>query len=903
VGRRAEPGIRIAPSVVISSGTRLGPYEIVGQLGKGGMGEVYRATDTRLGRTVAIKVLPDHVADDPDLKARFEREAKTLASLSHPHICPIHDVGSQDGTDFLVMEYLEGETLAERLLRGPLPLETALRHAIEVADALDKAHRQGVVHRDLKPGNIMLTKTGAKLLDFGLAKRQPVGPGSEAVSAAPTVISPLTGAGSIVGTFQYMAPEQLEGKDADTRTDIFAFGAVLHEMVTGKKAFEGTSHASLISAILKDTPTPIVGLQPLAPPALDRVVATCLAKDRDDRWQSARDLLRELQWISQAGPQPGTPLLAAAPRASRERWLMASMAVALVVIAALAIPATRYLRESAPDLPLTRFEIETPPTSNPYSFALSPDGRYLVFVATTERTRRLWLRPLDQVTAQPLRGTEGASRPFWSPDSNAIGFFAAGKLKRVNLVGDVLVLADADEAAAGGGTWSRDGVIVFGPVFVNNPLMAVADTPGGTPVTVTPSAPGHGGRWPQFLPDGRRFLFSASGPLDPPGVYVGSLDGGEPRRVLPDATSAMFVPPDLLLLVRQGVLVTLRFDPTEGTVSGEPIPVAQDVSSELLAFGTRGAFAASATGQLAHREVVAERRQLVWFDRTGAMQGTVGPPDENGLMAPELSPDGQRVAVTRNDQGNLDVWLGEVSRGVLSRFTFDPSFDAYPLWSGDGRRVVFDSDRNGPHDLFEKLASSGVAGDEQLLHATASGNKFGQSWSDDYLLYRQAKPTPGFTLMALPVTGEREPFPVNETPFSETNGQISPDGQWLAYESDESGLMEIYLRPFPGPGGAQRVSSDGGSQPRWGPDGDELFFVAPDGRLMAVPIAVATDGQTAEAGAPKQLFLTRLASTAAVRKPQYAVAPDGRFLMNVIAEEATASPITVVLNWTAGLEN
>jgi Tol biopolymer transport system component len=890
-----------------SLGTRIGAYEILSPLGAGGMGEVYKARDTRLDRIVAIKVLPAQLADDQQFRERFDREARAISALDHPHICALYDVGVQDGTSYLVMQYLEGETLDTRLRKGALPVDQALQYAIQIADALDKAHRTGIVHRDLKPGNVMLTKAGAKLLDFGLAKASGPTIAGAGPSMAPTMPSSLTAQGTILGTFQYMAPEQLEGKRADARSDIFAFGAVVYEMLTARKAFEGDSQASLIASIMSFDPPPITSLQPLTPPALDHVVKMCLAKDPEERWQNAGDLRREVTWIAKGGGMVAGAAQPSARVRRRERTARIIAAVALVMTAAIAVAAVLQLRRAAPVQESVRFDIQTPPTSELGSLALSSDGRQLAFVASVGNDApRLWVRPLDQVTAQPLVGTEGARSPFWAPDGSAIGFFAAGKLKRIDLDGGApQVLADAPRAL--GGTWNGNGVILFAPTAAS-PLMRVPAT-GGTPVAVTRLPPGvaprQGGshRFPQFLPDGRRFLF-----LEGPRLYVGSLDGGESSRVAEvegvETLQAQYAPPGVLLLVRQGALVAYRFDAARGVVSGDPMPVARTVGRDL----SGGTFAVSTTGVLVYR-AGGERRQLVWVDRAGAVLSTVGPADENALANPELAPDGRRVAVDRTVQGNRDVWLIEVGRGVASRFTSDANDDGSPVWSPDGRHLVFFSTRNGANDLFEK-PTSGV-GDERPLFTTATG-KVPMAWSSDgqFLLYAAINVKTGLDdLWALPMVGERKPFPVVQTPFQEGAAQFSPDGRWVAYESTESGSVAIYIRPFPGPGGQWQVSTAGGSQPRWRPDGRELFYVAPDGRLMAVPIAVSVDRQTLDAGAPMPLFPTRLASGGNLSigprgtslKPQYAVAPDGRFLMNVAVEGATAPPITVVLNWPAAL--
>jgi len=602
---------------------------------------------------------------------------------------------------------------------------------------------------------------------------------------------------------------------------------------------------------------------------------------------------------------PSLPLAAPArgalPGRERLAWSVAG-AVTLLLILTL-VAAALYVRRPAPEPIVTRLEVATPSTPDSGAFALSPDGRQLVFIARAEGRPQLWLRSLDQTAARALAGTDGASAPFWAPDGRAIGFFADGNLKRINLSdGALQVLAGA--SAGRGGTWNQDGVIVFAP----NPtqgLMRVAAT-GGAAVTVTQPAPGQGShRWPQFLPGGRRFLFVVGvGRPDMRGVFVGSLDGDMPTRVVADETAAMFAPPDWLLVVRQGVLMALRFDPTRSVVSGDPIPVAQDVG--ILPGLYRNAFSVSTSGVLAHRPGGGQRRQLVWMDRTGRVLGTIGPPDDAAIANPSLAPDGQRVAVNRVIQGDIDVWLVDVTRGVMSRFTFDPSIENLPLWSRDGRRVALRSTRNGLYDLFEKPASG--AGDEQLLLKTAE-TKAPLDWSPDgrTLLYATLDPKTGTAdLWALPTAGERKPYPVVQSSFDEANGQFSPDGKWLAYESNESGRFEIYVQPFPGPASKSQVSTAGGSQPNWRSDGKELLYVATDGHMMAAPITVLSDGQL-KAGAPAALFTTQLATGANVfgpggaAKSQYVVTPDGRFLMNVALDETNLPPIAVVLNWDAGL--
>jgi serine/threonine protein kinase len=865
------------------------------------MGEVYKARDTRLNRTVAVKVLPADFAADCVHRERFEREAKIIAALSHPHICALHDVGRQEGTDFLVMEHLDGETLEARLKKGALPLDQVFHIGIQIADALTAAHRAGIVHRDLKPGNIMLTRTGAKLLDFGLAKA--AGPAvAGRLSMLPTTPPGLTQQGTILGTFQYMAPEQLEGHDADARTDIFAFGAVFYEMLAGRKAFEATSHAGLIAAILDRDPPPVSSVQPRTMPALDRIVAKCLAKDPEARWQTARDLHDELRWVAENRPASAAAAVDH-PVRSRLRDRATGAVAALALVGAVAV-VWLSLRSSAPPPNVTRFEVPTPPTQSVTSFALSPDGRQLAYVATTDGQSRLWLRPLNETAARPLAGTEGATFPFWAPGGRAIGFFAESKLKRLDLDGGApQVLADTTPQARGG-TWSVEDVILFtadaGTFRTTSVLMRVPAS-GGTPVPVTRLAENERShRWPQFLPDGHRFLFfSALAGPDVQGVYLGSLDEAQPRRVLATDASVAFVPPDRLLFVRDDVLMAARFDPVQGTIAGEPQPVAQPVGRDE---GTFSDMFSTAPDVLAYRpRGGGQRRQLVWMDRAGKVLESVGSIDESSMGSPELDHTGQRAAMTRVVLRNFDIWLMDASRGIPTRFTFDPAFDGVSVWSPDGRRMVFFSIRDGRDLLYEKSASG--AGDERLV---AADGGFPLSWSPDgrFVLYSRPDVKTGVDLWALPMTGEPKPFTVVQAASDQRGGEFSPDGRWLAYESNESGRFEVYVQPFPQAGGKWQASSAGGTQVRWRRDGRELYYVAPDARLMAVSVAASPDGKTLNLGVPVPLFPTRLATGASVvpGRPQYAVAPDGRFLMNTIVDNTSPSPITVIVNWTQLLE-
>src|SRR6266496_1045943 len=617
-------------NLTIAAGSRLGPYEILSPLGAGGMGEVYKARDTRLERTVAVKVLSAHLSSSAESRQRFEREAKTISQLSHPHICALYDVGNQDGVEYLVMEYLEGETLADRLLKGALPTEQTLRYGIEIADALDKAHRQGIVHRDLKPGNVMLTKSGVKLLDFGLAKVLLPSPGGrgtgdEGLTSFPTMASsPLTQEGTILGTFQYMAPEQLEGKEADARTDIFAFGAVLYEMATGHKAFSGASQASLISAIMKEEPAPIATLQPMTPPALDRVVKTCLAKDAEDRFQTAHDAKLQLQWIAEVGSAAGVPAPVIARRKSRER--LAWVGFGIAAIAAIAF-AAGYVRRAPRPSPGIRATLPFPEKMFLGELALSPDGTRLAFTAVKAGGQpALWIRNLDGSSAQPVAGAENAFFPFWSPDGRFVGFFADRKLKRVDPSGGtVLTICDADRGV--GGTWNRDGTIVFAPVPTSF-LYRVAAS-GGKPVPVTKlDASRHetAHRYPRFLPDGRHFLYMAANLAGPPddaanAIRVGSLDGRVDKELVRTLSNAGYASGHLLY-VREGTLLAHRFDLSRLEVEGEPVPAVQKVG--LATWQSFSLFSASDNGVLVTSPRFAPSSRLLWLDRSGKEAGSVG---------------------------------------------------------------------------------------------------------------------------------------------------------------------------------------------------------------------------------------------------------------------------------------
>jgi serine/threonine protein kinase len=890
--------------LTLSAGIRLGPYEIVAPLGAGGMGEVYRARDTRLERTVAVKVLPQHFSASPEIRQRFEREAKTISQLSHPHICALYDVGREGEMEYLVMEFLEGETLSERLEKGPLPLEQTLRFGVEIVEALDKAHRQGIVHRDLKPGNVMLTKSGVKLLDFGLAKAiAQVSPGGSLTSLQTE--QGLTQEGAILGTLQYMPPEQLEGKETDGRTDLFAFGAVLYEMATGKKAFTGSSQASLITAIMSSEPPPVSSVQPMSPLSLDRIVKTCLAKDPDDRWQNAHDLMRELKWIAELGSSSGRSETVVPRGSNRERFSWALTAMALLVAVAAVVAATRYAHRAAGRLPTMRSSIVLPDMTALRGLSISPDGRRLVVVARDSLGKNLlWIRALDSMTVQPLPGTENPSFPFWSPDSRFVGFFADGKLKKIDASGGPpQTLCNAPVSR--GGTWSREGVILYSPV-TDGPIYRISAS-GGLPTQVTRFDPARGEtshRWPFFLPDGRRFLylvasFGSGGQREKLGIYVGSIDSKEETFVMPARSTIAYASPGFLLFVREGTLMAQPFDANAVRVSGDSVPVAEQVryfpqnSSALFSVSENGLLIYQAESALALSE-------LRWIDRSGREIGSLGRAADQAN--PRISPDGKRVVLDMIDHqtGNMDIWIYEAAGGVATRVTSDPAIDSGPVWSPDGSRLAFMSLRQSHADLFER-SSSGAGTEDAVLSSDRA--KYVTDWSPDgkFILYRAVDATTNLELWALPIGGSHEPIPFLKTTFGVSHGQFSPDGRWVAYASNESGKWEIFVAPFPGPGGNWKVSTAGGSEPRWRRDGKELFYVAPDGKMMAVEV---TAGSTFEAGAATPLFQTRR------REPvsstdlfSYDVSADGqRFLINTDVGEVTSLPLTTVFNWTEELK-
>lgn len=950
---------------ILNTGTRLGAYEIIEPVGAGGMGQVYRARDTRLDRNVAIKVLPPHWADDAEMRQRFDREAKALASLNHPHICVLHDIGREtpSGTDapidFLVMEYLEGETLSARLDRGALGSGEGLKLGLEIADALDKAHRRGVVHRDLKPSNVMLTPGGTKLLDFGLARFRG---GAGGVTAQPTRTD-LTTPGAMIGTLQYMAPEQLEGTEADARTDIFAFGVILHEMVTGKRAFAGKSQVLLISAIATSQPPPLSKTDPAASPALDHVVQTCLAKDPADRWQTARDLLAELEWIAEGGAsttKPAAPVPGFARR--RGQVFVGLLAVAALLAAALAAPAYLYFRGPGPQQEI-RFRVPIqlsaeaiaaggrgrggargagqggagvsgPAVFNPANFAVSPDGRAIAFVARQALADSwiLFVRPIGGVTPQRLPGTEDAVQPFWSADSRWIGFVSGTKLRRVEATGGP-PQEICDVTGFSGGTWNADGTILFGSA---QGLYRVP-AEGGKPELLTSLAESEIGHfWPHFLPDGRRYLYTAwTGQAANRAIVAGTLDSKETTRVMSAASNAVYSDPGFLIFHRESAVYAQAFDVRKASVSGEPVRVADEVTFDPA--NGRGDFDVSRKGVLAYFYAAGGSNsaatagtptsdlgewQLAWSDRAGQVVETVGPP--GAYRGFELSPGARRIAVHRHDANGGDIYVIE-PRGSLTRLTRDASrHNSMPIWSYDGNRIAYASLRSGKWGLYQTLSSG--SGTEELLHESDLP-KAPMSWSPDgkRIVFWVDDPKTKSDLWMLTLD-DKKAAPLIATPFNETRAQISPDGRWIAYtDNSTDGRNEVFVKPFPSGTGGWQVSNRGGDWPRWRGDSRELFYHSPvssagastaypyGGPMFSVPVEV--NGGVFEPGSPREVMIFP-----ALNVPHsggdyhtYAVSPDGqRFLILQFVLPAstvggpigpdTPSGLTIALNWADRLK-
>jgi Tol biopolymer transport system component len=867
------------------------------------MGEVYKARDTRLDRVVAIKILPDALSGDPQLRERFDREARAISQLDHPHICTVYDVGERDGSAYLVMQYLEGETLERRLAQGSglkgqvgLPLNEALTIAIQIADALDKAHTAGIVHRDLKPGNIMLTRSGARLLDFGLAKSLAPAIASGNASILPTTPATMTAEGTILGTLQYMAPEQLEGRTADARTDIFAFGAVLYEMVTGRKAFDGKSQASLISAIMSSEPAPPSRIQPLAPGALDSIVARCLAKDPDERWYSIHDIAIQLRVLAAHNGSSSAGTATAKPGTER-RW-MAMSGVLAAACAGLILLA--LVRGEQSDRQTVRLTMRLPGDSALTDATVSPDGRRVAFIARSDGKPALWIRSLDSLVAEVVAGTDGlvtGSVPFWSPDSTRIGFFAQGKLKTVE-PGSGPPKEVCDAGVGRGATWNRSGVIVFAP-NVEGPLVRVS-AGGGTPTPATAldvARNERSHRWPQFLPDGKHFLYFARSPkAEDTGVYVGQLDSPRVTRVMTAESAARFTAPDLLLFWRAGSLLAQHIDENTFQVTGSPTPVAQSVLFNRAS--NEAQFSASDTGVLTYIAAASPQTQVSWVARDGTVTGTVGPVGLVSSVA--LSPDQTKAALTVGDsEGGSNIWVANLSRGQTWPLTSGRGRQLMPVWSYDGKHIVYALQRPDFSGTLFRLDVDGGAA--QQVRIGDDHVKFPTDWTRDGLLvFHTFDPSTQGDIWTAPAEGG-DPRSVIRTSSNDQSGRLSPNGRWMAYSSDETDRFEIYVQSFRDGRGKLRISTNGGRLPEWRVDGRELYFIDSQGRLVAT--TVETAGNTLEVGKAQVLFDAQAPPVAFPDPVPYAVMSDGqKFLIARAIDRDRSSSLVIVLNWQEDLK-
>ena len=905
--------------MALTSGTKFGPYEIESPLGAGGMGEVYRARDARLDRSVAIKVLASHLAASPELKQRFEREARALSALNHPNICQLYDIGSQNGTDYLVMEYLEGETLADRIRKGPLSLAEVFKIGATIAEALHRAHRAGIVHRDLKPSNVMLTKSGAKLMDFGLAKPSTLEktPGSSTaplLSAAVTLtadspVTPLTTAGTILGTVQYMSPEQISGQEADARSDIFCFGAILYEMITGKRAFEGKSQISVASAILEKDPEPLAKFQPLTPPALDHIVQTCLAKDPESRWQSAADIANELRWLA-ANSVIRDKTKAEETKPARQRNLLWAAAVAILL--ALLLWSNLRERNTGPTLPLRSF-LPSPASAN-FDFTgdfsgpptIRSDGTAIAFSARAEKERSmLWVQSLNDGASRKLDGTEGAAFPFWSYDGKFLAFFADGRLKKVPAGGGpVAVIADAPNAR--GGSWNQDNAIIFEPDYRESLWQVSAS--GGVPTRLTKFETGkhttH--RWPVFLPDGKHFLFFAtshSGDTDQ-GIYFGSLSDGSYKRVLSADSDALYASGYLLYHV-QSQLLAQKFDASTGALSGEPFVVASFVEYDA---GTwHATFAASLNGILIYESGNKSiGTDLAWTDRSGKILKPIG---ERGAYkgSGRVSPDGKRLAVSLGDP-EADVWVHDLARGTRTRLTFGGATHLMPSWSADSQHIVYVRQSGSAvfagTSLRARMASGG--GQEETLldqpHPENQESLLLPQWSSDgrYLLHMEQSGPTDAAVYALPIGGDKRPFAVAKPQSPQgriIHFRLSPDDRWLAYTSTDSGREEVYVTHFPGGEGRWQISQTGGTFPAWRADSKEIYFVGLDGAIDAAGVSAKNNDFDVEQ--VRSLFPINY--TAPIGNA-FDNAPDGQHFVVTQLPLAAPTPLVLVSNWLADLK-
>ncbi len=897
------------------AGQSIGPYKIVSLIGAGGMGEVYRAHDARLGREVALKLLPLSPAGGSEGVRRFQQEARAASALNHPNILAIFDIGEHEGGPYIVSELLEGETLREKLNGGSIASRKALDYALQTARGLAAAHEKGIVHRDLKPENLFITKDGrVKILDFGIAKLVPRNATrGELHTEAPTLMV-QTDPGMVIGTVGYMSPEQVRGQTVDTRSDIFSFGAILYEALAGRRAFQGESQVETMNAILKEDPAELSSTNSAIVPRVERVVRRCLEKQPEQRFQSASDLAFAIESLSSTSFSNSTKPITAATSTStfpsRFRVRLAWIAAFVFLLSTIGFAMLSFRRVS-PSAQTVRFTLPAPENSAyKGELALSPDGRNLAFVVEGTGGRSLWVRALDSVQARELPGTMDAALPFWSPDSRFIAFFASNKLKRIDPVsGSPQVLAEVT-ADARGGAWGPDNTIVFTPAYTTPLSKVSADGGAVQPLTeLDQSREQTSHRWPSFLPDGRHFLyFARSNKKETEGIYVGSLDSKETKFLLNTSLHVVYAPgpggnTGHLLFMRDQRLMAQPFDAGSLKLTGEPTVVADTVLNFPSEGGPTGyaAFSVSANGHLCYLAGSVAQMQMGWFDRAGKLLNLVGSPSH--LAEAWLSPDGKRLAFSRAEFDQWDIWLFDLARSTTTRFTFDAGADVSPVWSGDGSHIFFASSRDGGNrfTLYQKISSG--AGTDQLLLKT-DYNTYPDDWhsgkADELLVYEADNPKSKFDIWVLPLTGERKPYPILQTEFNETHAQLSPDGRFIAYVSDESGRAEVYVQSFPGPGGKWQISTSGGDQPRWRRDGRELFYMAPNQTLMAVPIA---PGAAFEPGAPVTLFRTHAAPGSLTGdRNHFVVTPDGQKFLVINLVEENAQPITVVLNWAAAVK-
>ncbi len=902
---------------MIAPGTRLGPYEILAPIGAGGMGEVYRAKDTRLGREVAVKVLPEHLSANPEVRARFEREAKTVSSLNHPNICTLFDVGAEGDVEYLVMELIEGETLAARLRKGPMTGTEILRLGAQIADALDRAHRAGVIHRDLKPGNVMLTRSGAKLMDFGLAraadvaKRTGSGTSGSALTQSPTVGQALTTEGTIVGTFQYMAPEQLEGKEADARSDIWALGCVLYEMATGKRAFEGRSQATLIASIIGSQPAPIAespsGVPPsgdLPPSGLDRLIRACLAKDPEERVQTAHAVKQQLQWIAEGaglsgvGTPVSTPVAVPVPVAARRGTARLAWGVAVIALLAAAAFAGLWWRRASAPPPTFRFEIQIPGSLAPLGpMRVSPDGRMAAFAATDSLgTPRLYLRSFDDLECHPLPGTEGTGRPFWSPDSRYLAFFSGGKLRKIVVTGGRPETI-CDAPGGSDGTWSRKNMILFDGDGAH-PFIRMVSASGGDPRAVTvldTTRKEISDAWPEALPDGRHFLYAVTNSdPDKSEIRLGEIGSKRAIRVMAGDGRVEYAPPGYVLFEREGALLAQRFSVGSGKLTGEPRTLVDEVGVNR---GNSNPFfsTASQSDVLVFSQARGTARRLVWVDRSGKPVEQVGPDGAYGGLS--LSPDGRRLAYELADASGqaTDIWVRDLERGISSRFTIDPASDIWPVWGPDSRTLYWASNRTGTYSVYRRSIDS--VGRDSLIYKSDLNVGPVDASRDGRYLACMVLSSGQWDAIAVPLGGG-DVVPIAVSKFSESRPHFSPDGRWVAYDSDQSGRQQAYVQAFPGPGPPVQISSEGGGNTTWKADGTQLFF-----RSLSQDFLVADvkTGARFEAGPARVMFnFPIVLGSGSVGR--YAPSPDGqRFLLCApLGSEGGWQP-TIVFGWAHAL--